>query len=37
MEDDCAEQHTVGADNIHRVVERSEPQAQAVHADTNHR
>lgn len=37
MEDDRAEQHPVGADHIHRVVERPEPQAQAVHADTDHR
>jgi len=31
MEDDRAEQHTDGVDHIHRVVERPEPQAQAVH------
>jgi len=37
MEDDRAEQHTLGADHIHRVVERPEPQAEAVHADTDHR
>jgi len=37
MEDDRAEQYTVGSNNIHRVVERPEPQAQAMHADTNHR
>jgi len=35
MEDDRAEQHTDGVDNIHRVVERPEPQAQAVHAGTH--
>jgi len=31
MEDASAEQYTVGANNIHRVVERPEPQAQAVY------
>jgi len=35
MENDRAEQHTDGVDNIHRVVERSEPQAQAVHVNTH--
>jgi len=37
MENDCAEQHTVRVDHIHRVVERPEPQAQTVHVDTDHR
>jgi len=34
MENDGPEQHTHGVDNIHRIVERSEPQAQAVHVNT---
>lgn len=37
MEDDRAEQHTVRADHIHRVLERPEPQAQAVYAHTDRR
>lgn len=35
MEDGGAEQHTGHTDNVHRLVERPEPQTQAVHVDAD--
>lgn len=37
MENNRPEQHTVRAHHIHRIVERPQPQAQAVYADPDHR
>jgi len=37
MENDRAEQHTDGVDNIHRVVERSKQETQTVHARPGYR
>lgn len=37
LEDDVAEQHTDRIDHVRRVLERPEPEAEAVHADTHRR
>lgn len=37
LEDDCAEQYPVRTDHIHWILERPKPQAQTVHAHTDHR